>query len=131
HPVPLSNLVVEENRSRSHPAQANVPRLFSCRSGLVKGCSVPSLRRTANWSGVNSVRHSASVRVISNFSAASIGCAARRLASPALPPSRNRRLVVTGYPPFLACRHHCNTVYAAGRYVVTGIATGVERLTHL
>jgi len=33
-PVPLSNLVVEENRSRSQPAQTNVPRRSSCRSSL-------------------------------------------------------------------------------------------------
>ena len=39
-PVPLSNLVVEENRSRSQPAQTNVPRRSSCRSALVNGRSV-------------------------------------------------------------------------------------------
>ena len=39
-PVPLSNFVVEENKSRSQPAQAKLPVRFSCSSGLVNGISV-------------------------------------------------------------------------------------------
>ena len=46
-PVPLSNFVEDENRSELQPAQAKTPFRSSCRSGLVKGRSVPSLRRTA------------------------------------------------------------------------------------
>ena len=46
-PVPLSNLVVEENRSRSQPAQVKMPRRPSCNNGLVKGLSVPLCRSTA------------------------------------------------------------------------------------
>jgi hypothetical protein len=48
HPVRLSYFVVDENASRSHPAQAKLPRRVSCRSGLVNGRSVPLLRSTAN-----------------------------------------------------------------------------------
>ncbi len=33
-PVPLSNLVLEENRSSSQPAQANLPARFSALRGL-------------------------------------------------------------------------------------------------
>ena len=62
--VPLSNLVDEENRSRSQPAQVKTPvRRCSCSRGLVKGVSVAAWRSTAYWSGVSSWRHSASVRV--------------------------------------------------------------------
>ena len=43
-PVPLSNLVVEEKRSRSQPAQTKLPRRCSSRSALVKGRSVPYWR---------------------------------------------------------------------------------------
>src|SRR5262245_35716077 len=64
-PVPLSNFVVEENRSRSHPAQAKLPRRSSCSSALVNGRSVPFSRSTAYWSGVRSLRHSSSVWVTS------------------------------------------------------------------
>src|SRR5271165_5722070 len=60
-PVPLSNLVADEKRSREQPAQAKVPRRSSCRSGLVKGGSVPSLRRMAYWAAVSVARHSASL----------------------------------------------------------------------
>jgi len=41
-PVPLSNLVVDEKRSRLHPAQAKVPLRDSCSNGLVNGRSVAS-----------------------------------------------------------------------------------------
>jgi hypothetical protein len=41
-PVPLSNFVVEEKSSSSHPAQAKTPRRSSCSNGLVKGRSVPA-----------------------------------------------------------------------------------------
>jgi hypothetical protein len=64
-PVPLSNLVVDEKRGRSQPAQLKTPARFSLLSGLVKGVSVPALRSTRYWSGRNSFCHSASVRVIS------------------------------------------------------------------
>jgi len=46
-PVPLSNFVVEEKRSRSQPAQAKLPRRSSCSSGLVNARSVALSRRTA------------------------------------------------------------------------------------
>ena len=42
-PVPLSNLVVDENRSRSQPAQAKMPARCSFSSGLVNGRSVALL----------------------------------------------------------------------------------------
>ncbi len=61
HPVPLSNLVVEENRSRAHPAQVKMPASCSSSSGLLKGCSVPAVRSTLYCSGVRSCCHSASV----------------------------------------------------------------------
>ena len=70
-PVPLSNFVEEENRSDPQPAQAKMPFRSSCRSGLVKGRSVPSLRRTAYCSGVRVERQSASVRTTCASSAAS------------------------------------------------------------
>src|SRR6185369_6458583 len=65
-PVPLSNFAFDEKRSRSQPAQANVPLRFSRSSGLVKERSVPCSRRTWNCSGVSSARHSASLCVTSN-----------------------------------------------------------------
>jgi hypothetical protein len=46
-PVPLSNLVSEENSARSQPAQENTPFLCSLLSGLVKGASVAAWRSTA------------------------------------------------------------------------------------
>src|SRR6476646_7940778 len=46
-PVPLSNLVVDENTSSAQPAQAYVPRRVSWSSGLLNGGSVASCRRTA------------------------------------------------------------------------------------
>ena len=46
-PVPLSNFVADEKLSRPQPAHANVPRRFSCSSGLVNGRSVDSWRSTA------------------------------------------------------------------------------------
>src|SRR5262245_26499894 len=83
-PVRLSNFVVDENRSRSQPAQAKLPRRFSCRRGLVKGRSVELCRSTAYWSGVSRSLQSASVRVTSNVSAA-IGGLARITAAAAKP----------------------------------------------
>src|SRR5215475_3783628 len=74
-PVRLSNFVVDENRSKSQPAQAKLPRRFSWRRGLEKGCSVALCRSTAYWSGVRRSFHSASVRVTSNVSAAVEGLA--------------------------------------------------------
>src|SRR5262245_12295056 len=100
-PVRLSNFVVDENRSRSQPAQAKLPRRFSCRSGLVKGRSVALCRSTANWSGLSRSFQSASVRVTSNVSAvsAAIGGLARSTAPAAaakpIPPFiMNDRLVI-------------------------------------
>src|SRR3954469_22894316 len=72
-PVPLSNLVSEENSGRSQPAQAKVPLRCSLSSGLVQGRSVPSWRRISYCSGVSWARHSASVFSISNFSPARAG----------------------------------------------------------
>src|ERR1700740_2788819 len=72
-PVPLSNLVSEENSGRSQPAQAKVPCRCSFRSGLDPGRSVPCLRRISYCCGVSCTRHSASVFSISNFSAARAG----------------------------------------------------------
>src|ERR1700730_16495561 len=71
HPVPLSNFVADEKLSSAQPAHANVPRRFSRSSGLENGRSVASRLSTAYWSGGSSFRHSASVRVTSNFSTAS------------------------------------------------------------
>ena len=42
-PVPLSNLVVDENKSCAQPAQVKVPERCSSLSGLLKGLSVPAL----------------------------------------------------------------------------------------
>ena len=67
-PVPLSNFVVDENRSRSQPAQVKLPRRCSVSSGLVNGRSVALSRSTAYWFGVRSFRHSSSVCVTSNVS---------------------------------------------------------------
>ena len=64
-PVPLSNLVFDENSGRSQPAQAKVPSRFSLSSGLVYGRSVAASRSTANWFGERSFFHSASVWVTS------------------------------------------------------------------
>ena len=50
-PVPLSNLVSEENRARSQPAQPKVPSRCSSSSGLVNGRSVAACRSTAYWVG--------------------------------------------------------------------------------
>src|SRR5262245_5811616 len=83
HPVPLSYLVVDENSSRSQPAQAKVPRRFSLRSWLVNGRSVAALRRTAYWFGVSSLFHSSSVLVTSNTSAAASGEEPSQKAPPA------------------------------------------------
>ena len=64
-PVPLSNLVFDENSGRSQPAQAKVPARCSFSSGLVNGRSVPSWRSTLYCVGVSSLRHSSSVWVTS------------------------------------------------------------------
>ena len=64
-PVPLSNLVFEENSGRSQPAQAKMPARCSLSSGLVHGSSVPASRSTSYCAGVSSLRHSASVWVTS------------------------------------------------------------------
>ena len=98
-PVPLSNLVVDEKSVEAQPAQANVPRRFSCRSGLVNGRSVASCRSTAYCSGVRSLRHSASVWVTSKVSAASASAGRNQppkadAASPTTPLITTRRLVI-------------------------------------
>src|SRR4051812_2755423 len=98
-PVPLSNLVSDENSGRSQPAQAKMPLRCSLSSGLEPGRSVPSLRRISYCCGVNCFRHSASVFSISNFSAALAGeirsqrkaASAARLAAEA---SRMRRSIM-------------------------------------
>src|SRR5512142_51436 len=69
-PVPLSNLVVEENRSSWQPAQANTPARFSCSRMLLKGGSVALSRTTAYWSGARILCHSASVWVTAKVSSA-------------------------------------------------------------
>src|SRR5262245_9593502 len=97
-PVPLSNFVVEEKRSRSQPAQAKLPRRSSCSRGLVNARSVALSRSTAYWSGVSSLRHSSSLWVTSNVPAArgaaphqgELAAAARA----ATPPVKRRRLVI-------------------------------------
>src|SRR3954447_7844905 len=110
-PVPLSNLVSEENSGRSQPAQAKMPLRCSFNSGLDPGRSVPCLRRMSYCCGVSCARHSASLFSISNFSAASAGVirsqrnAARpnRLASEA---SRMRRSSMAGLRKRgFACRY--------------------------
>jgi hypothetical protein len=95
HPVPLSNFVVEENRSRSHPAQGNVPARSSCSSGLENGRSVALCRRMANCSGVRSLRHSPSVCTTSNVSAAGATETQRMPRAAKPPPINQSRLVVT------------------------------------
>ena len=92
-PVPLSNFELDENSGRRHPAHANVPRRFSWSSGLLNGGSVSSRRRTANWSGVRSFRHSASVCVTSKSAPIVRRTAATAATSPA-PPAMRRRLVI-------------------------------------
>src|SRR5260370_8907116 len=97
HPVPLSYFVVEENRSSSQPAQAKLPRRFSCSSALVNGRSVALMRSTANCSGVKSLRHSASVCVTSKVSlrAAASHCGAiDAAAKPTAVSIRRQRLVI-------------------------------------
>src|ERR1700722_6590941 len=71
-PVRLSNLVVEENKSSSQPAQAKVPERSSCSKGLLKGDSVPLCRNTAYWSRVSRRRQSASAWVTANVSSACV-----------------------------------------------------------
>src|SRR5262245_38327855 len=94
-PVPLSNFVVDEKRSSPHPAHANVPRRFSCRSSLVKGGSVASCRRTSYASGFSSLRHSASVCVTSkDWSGAASDDEVQAAASaPALHTRKSRRVM--------------------------------------
>src|ERR1700730_11068114 len=60
-PVPLSNLVSDENNGCPHAAHLNVPSRFSEWSGLEPGDSVPCFRSTWNCSGVSVPRHSSSV----------------------------------------------------------------------
>ncbi len=60
-PVPLSYLVFDEKSDRRQPTQAKMPARCSFNSGLVNGASVASCRSTAYASGLNSLRHSASV----------------------------------------------------------------------
>src|SRR3954447_14305864 len=67
-PVPLSNLVSEENSGRSQPAQENVPLRFSWLSGLDPGYSVLCLRSTSNCCLLRIFRHSSSVFCTSKFS---------------------------------------------------------------
>src|SRR5215469_11157986 len=66
-PVPLSNLVLEENNGKPHPAQRYVPGRYSLFSGLVQGRSVSRRRSTAYCSKVSSRRHSSSDLTISNL----------------------------------------------------------------
>jgi len=58
-PVPLSNLVLDENAGSSQPAQENVPARCSSSSALVKGRSVLATEYSY-CSGVKSLRHSSS-----------------------------------------------------------------------
>ena len=46
HPVPLSNLVEDENKGAAQPAQRKIPSRFSSLKTLEKGGSVPSSRST-------------------------------------------------------------------------------------
>src|SRR5262249_11735127 len=81
--------VSDENSASSQPAQAKLPLRCSSSSGLVKGRSVAACLSTANWSGVSSLRHSASVWVTSKFP-----CEA-----PALPPRRKGPDLATSQTP--------------------------------
>src|SRR6266851_4026337 len=67
HPVRLSNLVSEENRGRSHPAQWYAPGPYSLSRALVPARSVPCSRSTRNCSGVSCARHSPSLLTISKL----------------------------------------------------------------
>jgi hypothetical protein len=99
-PVPLSNLVVDEKRSRAQPAQANTPARCSSLSGLVNGVSVPALRRTSYCSGVRSLRHSASEWLTSKVSVDSLGVSAP--ATPRSDPQPARTPISA--PPNSTCR---------------------------
>src|SRR6201981_2725074 len=124
-PVPLSNLVSEENSGRSQPAQAKVPLRCSFRSGLDQGRSVPCLRRISYCCGVSCARHSASVFSISNFSVACAGdvLKKRKLASPTRPAtgaSRTRRSIMAVSGGKRAFWFALNTVPVDGRYIGQG-----------
>ncbi len=74
-PVPLSNLVEEENSGSAQPAQVKVPRRCSLLSGLLNGRSVLCRRSTLYWAGVSCSRHCASLRMTSNWRAGAAGAA--------------------------------------------------------
>src|SRR5215831_14766814 len=79
-PVPLSNFISELNSGSAQPAQTKIPTRFSSLSGLLKGRSVASLRRTKNCASDKLCFHSPSVfcngateRATSAFLASSVG----------------------------------------------------------
>src|SRR5271163_1702011 len=86
-PVPLSNLVVDENRSSPQPAHPKIPGRCSSLSGLLKGVSVDAVRSTAYCWGVRSRRHSASVWLTSNVSLEVLGAPAATESSIETPPA--------------------------------------------
>src|SRR5258706_7002011 len=103
-PVWLSNLVLDEYTGSWQPAQEKVPARCSLFSGLEKALSVPSFLSTVYCSGVNNFRHSASVWVTSNFSAATAAGVspyrlAARIASPPAPAIKKTLLFISAYPP--------------------------------
>src|SRR5262245_64942171 len=57
HPVPESNLVVEENSGAPQHTQLNMPARFARLRGLVNAGSVPCWRVTRYCSGVSVVSH--------------------------------------------------------------------------
>src|SRR5471030_1302383 len=71
-PVPLSNLVSDENSGRSQPAQAKVPLRFSLLSGLVPARSVPCLRSTLYCSALRRLCHSASLRFLKSMACSDV-----------------------------------------------------------
>ena len=62
HPVPLSNLAVEEKSGRSQPAHEKVPARCSLLSGLLPERSVPWFRSTSKASGDLSIACSTAAR---------------------------------------------------------------------
>src|ERR1700689_1192402 len=86
-PVPLSNLVVDENRSCAQPAHVKVPGRCSSLSGLLKGVSVDAVRSTAYCWGFRICRHWASVWLTSNVSLEVVGAPAAMESSSEPPPA--------------------------------------------
>src|SRR5262245_63869507 len=74
HPVPESNLVVEENSGAPQHTQLNMPARFSRLRGLVNAGSVPCCRVTRCCSGGSSFFHaSAGLLAFMGPSAATLG----------------------------------------------------------